>query len=255
MRQAGLLGEAPEIRRKAGYVDPQRAFTAVVHEPATAQPSQRHRDVGPGHARHPGQLVVAERQRHRAPRSSAAAPRTQLAQRAHRAQADHQAAEPLLGPAVREHLDPVLRVGQPQAERAHQRFEGRPVLAQVVQERVQLDLDRLTGDQCTRRRIPGPRPRGAHAQYAEGLARLDRAQDDGPLMGRGGHDRHSSAAKEIDTIGRVVRLPQVGALGIPPDATQGPVVRQVIRGESGQGLAVEVVGEFRGVHIAMLYTK
>ena len=106
-----------------------------------------------------------------------------------------------------------------------------------------MDLDRFTRDQGSGRGSPGTRPCGAQAQLAEKVVRLDRAQEDRPMLGRGGHDRHSPPSKEIEAIGSVVRMPQVLALRIPPDAPQRPIARQMIQRDAGQRLAVAMMRE------------
>jgi hypothetical protein len=63
------------------------------------------------------------------------------------------------------------------------------------------------------------------------------------MLGRGGHDRHAAPSNEVDTIGGVVRLPQVRTLRIPPDASQRSIVGQMIQRHAGQRLAVKMVGE------------
>ena len=63
------------------------------------------------------------------------------------------------------------------------------------------------------------------------------------MLGSGGHDRHSPPSKEIEAIGGVVRMPQVLALRIPPDAPQRPIARQMIQRDAGQRLAVAMMRE------------
>src|SRR5207245_5435676 len=172
--------------------------------------------------------------------------------RARRAEAAHPAAPPLLRPPVREDLDSMLGFREPGAQRTYQRFERLTVLTQVAEELTQLDLDRLTRDQGGSRGSPGACSRSAKAQLAEGLARLDRAQEDGPMLGGSGHDGHSASAKEIDAIGHVVRFPYVGALRIPSNASQRSVVRQVAHRDAGQRLAVEMMRKLRCLHGAIL---
>jgi len=91
---------------------------------------------------------------------------------------------------------------------------------QVTEEVGQFDFERFTLDQSTGRGSPNTRSNAAQAQLAEGLVRLDRAQGNRPFVGLGGHDHHPALSKEIDTIGSVVRLPQVRALRETPDAPQ-----------------------------------
>jgi hypothetical protein len=105
------------------------------------------------------------------------------------------------------------------------------------------DLDHFTRDQGSGRGSPGTRSSGAQAQLAEKLLRLDRAQEDRPMFGRGGHDCHSPPSKEIDAIGSVVRTPQVLARRILPDAPQRPIARQMIQPDAGQRLAVAMMRE------------
>jgi len=82
---------------------------SAAHEPATTEPSHRDRDVWAGHAGELGQVVVTHRHDDRVPAADAALASARCGQ------TKQQAAESLLRPAMRHHLDSMLGVCQPQA--------------------------------------------------------------------------------------------------------------------------------------------
>src|SRR5438552_1120658 len=234
-----LADDATEIDGERGHVDAERAFTLVPDEPTAPEPSHRHRDVRAAHARHLGQLVVADGQGDGVPFAVGGA---------EFAETKHQATEALLRPAMPQHLDTLHGVREPQAEGVQQRLERLAVPTKVSQEMTQLDLDCFTRGQGGGRRLPLPCSSGAQAQFAEGLARLDGAQEDGPILGRRGRDRHSPSSQEIDTVGRVVRLPYGRALRVTSDSSQRPIVRQMSQRDAGQPLAVVMLWKLWSVH-------
>lgn len=164
-----LLGRALPEAARTEHVDTNQTFTLIVHVPATTEPSHRDRDVRATHAGELGQFVVTHRHGDRLPAADAGPASARCGQ------TKQQPAEPLLRPAMRHHLDSMLGVCQPQAQREHQRVKRRAVLVQVAQEVGQLDFERFTLDQSTGRGSPNTGSNAAQAQLAEGLVRLNRA--------------------------------------------------------------------------------
>jgi Sulfatase len=97
---------------------------------------------------------------------------------------------------MRHHLDSMVGVFQPQAQRDHQGVERCAVLVEVRQEGAQLDLECFTVDERVRGSSPKISRRGAHAKLAKGLLRRDRAQDNRPFVRHGGREHDSALSKE-----------------------------------------------------------